>query len=101
VEFVCARGEDRENVTRDESIVLLLDTTEKKESLKSHKFKVSAVDIDEERGVVKVSYKHTHRIGGDKWIQSVHNELISFFFFCVLPVPRRKCVYDRFQFPTV
>jgi hypothetical protein len=24
-----------------------------------------------------------------------------FFFFCVLPVPRRKCVYDRFRFPTV
>jgi hypothetical protein len=24
-----------------------------------------------------------------------------FFFFCVLPVPRRKCVCDRFQFPTV
>jgi hypothetical protein len=25
----------------------------------------------------------------------------SFFFFCVLPVPRRKCVCDRFRFPTV
>jgi hypothetical protein len=24
-----------------------------------------------------------------------------FFFFCVLPVPRRKCVCDRFRFPTV
>jgi hypothetical protein len=24
-----------------------------------------------------------------------------FFFFCVLPVPRRKCVCDRFQFLTV
>jgi hypothetical protein len=23
------------------------------------------------------------------------------FFFCVLPVPRRKCVCDRFRFPTV
>jgi hypothetical protein len=27
--------------------------------------------------------------------------LVFFFFFCVLPVPRRKCVCDRFRFPTV
>jgi hypothetical protein len=26
---------------------------------------------------------------------------VFFFFFCVLPVPRRKCVCDRFRFPTV
>jgi hypothetical protein len=26
---------------------------------------------------------------------------LFFFFFCVLPVPRRKCVCDRFRFPTV
>jgi hypothetical protein len=27
--------------------------------------------------------------------------VVIFFFFCVLPVPRRKCVCDRFRFPTV
>jgi hypothetical protein len=30
-----------------------------------------------------------------------HAVTIFFFFFCVLPVPRRKCVCDRFRFPTV
>jgi hypothetical protein len=29
------------------------------------------------------------------------NKTDFFFFFCVLPVPRRKCVCDRFRFPTV
>jgi hypothetical protein len=37
------------------------------------------------------------------WVCVVKHFLhaIFFFFFCVLPVPRRKCVRDRFRFPTV
>jgi hypothetical protein len=36
-----------------------------------------------------------------KWFFTGRSEEIFFFFFCVLPVPRRKCVCDRFRFPTV
>jgi transposase InsO family protein len=35
----------------------------------------------------------------ERFNRTMHDLL--FFFFCVLPVPRRKCVCDRFRFPTV
>jgi hypothetical protein len=34
-------------------------------------------------------------------VKTMTTMMMIFFFFCVLPVPRRKCVCDRFRFPTV